>query len=649
MPVEGSVRVRRHRICMNGDSVPASSAVDPVPAGSIAVNVRPITDVRAVTLRFSVPLVLGAIVTTATAVHAMLALRSPSPWIVPDELIYAELAKSLAKGELPSIRDEISFAYGLGYPALLAPIWAVFDDATKAYALAKVLNACVLSLTAVPAYFLARRFVAKTHALVVAALSVCVPSMLYAGTLMTEVALYPAFVLALLAMAVAIESPARTTQAAALGAIAFACTIKSLAVVLVCAYVTSIVLHIWLDTRSGPRSRARLLAFSPTWLALSAAALVASSLILASGRSLQDALGAYSVVLDHIDLSAAPWWVLLHLAEFDLYLAVIPFAATMLIVASGLRRDADQPERLFVALVVPVCAVLFLAVAAFASTPSPGGLEYPENVSRLHERSTFLLAPLFLIGLMLWLRDRRGRPAVLLGAVTGAALLPAVIPLGDFDGSVRFQALALVPWVALADDLAWPLGGLLFTCTLGVLFVVAMRARASVAMILAPIVFVFAVVGLTAHDSIRSASEWTRSAAWGKAPNWVDAAVGEHESVSVLWAEPAGRRFVDLAARHRVVFVGEFFNRSIGDLYELGSPMPYGLPATQVHLEAGRIVLDDGRPAPLGQLVLAPCYVRVAGVPIARDLSTGAVVVRVRGPIRAVVARPAPCPRTREP
>ena len=105
------------------------------------MNVRPITDVRAVTLRFSVPLVLGAIVTTATAVHAMLALRSPSPWIVPDELIYSELAKSLGEGDLPSIRDEISFGYGLGYPALLAPIWAVFDDATKAYALAKVLNA----------------------------------------------------------------------------------------------------------------------------------------------------------------------------------------------------------------------------------------------------------------------------------------------------------------------------------------------------------------------------------------------------------------------------------------------------------------------------------------------------------------------------
>ena len=613
------------------------------------MNVRPITDVRAVTLRFSVPLVLGAIVTTATAVHAMLALRSPSPWIVPDELIYAELAKSLSEGGLPSIRGEVSFDWGLGYPALLAPIWAVFDDVTTAYTVAKVVNALVLSLTAIPAYFLARRFVGEGHALVVAGLCVAVPSMLYAGTLMTEVALYPAFVVALLAMALALERPSKKTQLAALGAIAVACSIKMLAVVLVAAYVTGIASYHWLDTRSGSRWRARMRIYAPTGFVLVAIAVASLTVLLASGRRPQDTFGGYSLVLEYMELRAVPRWALLHLAELDLYLAVIPFAVTLIVASRGLRSSAGHHERLFVALAVPVCVALLAAVAAFASVPFLEVFKYPENIQRLQERNTFVLAPLFLIGLMLWLRDRRGRPAVLLGAVTCAALLPAVIPLGDFDGNVRFQALALVPWVALADDPAWPVVGLLFTCTLGLLFVIAMRARAPAAMFLAPMVFVFAVVGLTAHDSIRWASEWTRSAAWGKAPNWVDAAVGEHESVSVLWAEPAGRPFVDLARRHRIVVVGEFFNRSIGDVYELGSPMPYGLPSTQVHVEAGRVVLDDGRPAPLGEFVLAPCYVRVAGVPIARDSSTGAVVFRVHGPVRAAVARPASCPRRREP
>ena len=103
--------------------------------------------------------VLGAVVFLATALHALFALRSPSIWIVPDELIYSELAKSLGEGGLPKIRGEVSFAYGLGYPLLLAPVWAAFADVETAYAVAKVLNAFLLSLAAVPSYFLSRRFV----------------------------------------------------------------------------------------------------------------------------------------------------------------------------------------------------------------------------------------------------------------------------------------------------------------------------------------------------------------------------------------------------------------------------------------------------------------------------------------------------------
>jgi hypothetical protein len=112
----------------------------------------------------SVPVALGFTVLAATTVHLVLALRVPSLWIVPDELRYAELAKSLGDGRLPAIRDEVNFEFGLGYPLLLAPIWAIFEDVAVAYTAAKVLNSVVLGLTAVPAYFLARRFVSERSA-----------------------------------------------------------------------------------------------------------------------------------------------------------------------------------------------------------------------------------------------------------------------------------------------------------------------------------------------------------------------------------------------------------------------------------------------------------------------------------------------------
>jgi len=598
-----------------------------------------ISEVRAIAWGFSVRALLGATVVLAAALHAVLALRIQSPWIVPDELIYSELAKSLGEGGLPAIRDEASFAYGIGYSALIAPAWLMFDDIETAYGVAKVINALVMSLAALPAYYLARRFVDDRSALVVSALTVAVPSLVYAGTLLTEVALYPACLLVLLAIVAALERPAVVTQVGALGAIALASAIKVLAAVLLIAYVASIVLYHWLDTREGSGLRGRLRSYSPTWLALAGAVAAAALLAVASGRTPGDALGAYAVVLGNIDVLAVPWLALLHVAELDLYIAVIPFIATVIVVFRGLRSDASQRERLFLALLVPACAALVLAVAAYASTPFPGGGAYPENVARLHERSTFLLAPLFFIGLMLALTGPAMPRRRLVITATVAAALPGVIPLERFSENANFQALALVPWIPSQDALVWPLGCIVMTGTLATLYV----ARGHLGLVVIPVAGVFLLTTLTAQVAMEWSGNWTKERAWGSSASWIDDAA-EGETVSVLWAETGGGRFVDSAARHRVVWLGELFNRSVGPVFELGTPMPYGLPSTRVRLNDGRVVLEDGRPAALGALVLAPCHVRVDGEPIARDPATGAVVVRLSGRVRAQVLELSSCP-----
>lgn len=608
------------------------------------MSANPTVATRAVPIRIPAGVVLGAIVAVAAAVHAVLALRTSSPWIVPDELIYAEVAKSLGDGGLPKIRGEVSFAYGLGYPLLLAPLWAVFDDVTTALAAAKVVNSLVLSLTAVPAYFLARRFVDEPLALVVAALTVAVPSLLYSGTLMTEVLLYPAVVLALLAMTVALEHPSRPAQLAALAAIAVAYAVKPIAGVLAPAFVAAVWLHGALGRGRTGSIRLRLRAYAPTWLCLGLGATGLLGIALVRGSRPHEALGGYSVVLDHMDVGAIPSWVVRHVAELELLVAVVPLAASTVVVVRALRfSNSSSSERLFAALAIPVLGIWLLAVGAFASVPFLDIFEYPENVSRLQGRSTFMLAPLLFVGLALWLRDRRARPLTLVVVGACVTLLPVAIPIGDLDGNVRFQAPPLVPWVEHPTHVEWPFGLLAFTGGLAAWFVLVSTRRYSAALAVSPLLLVFVFVGASAHSSMRYASEWTRSAAWGASPDWVDAAVGPGVEVSVLWAEPPGRPFVDLEPRHRVVFIGEFFNRSLGDVYELGSPLPYALPSTQVRLEGRALLLEDGRPAPLGELVLAPCYVRVAGDRVITDVSTGATVWRVADPPRAVVADPTSC------
>ena len=143
---------------------------------------------------------LVAIVVASAALRMALAGRTLSPWIMVDELIYSELAKSFASSGQFLVRDVPSTGYGFVYPVLIAPAFGLFASVPSAYHAAKLINAAVMSLTAVPVYFLARRLLTPGLALAAAALAVLVPSMLYTGTLMTENAFYPLFALAVLVL-----------------------------------------------------------------------------------------------------------------------------------------------------------------------------------------------------------------------------------------------------------------------------------------------------------------------------------------------------------------------------------------------------------------------------------------------------------------
>ena len=317
-----------------------------------------------------------------------------------------------------------------------------------------------------------------------------------------------------------------------------------------------------------------------------------------------------------------PRWALLHLWRARSLPRGDPIRSH---VDRGLARP--QVERrsctsaLFVALAVPVCVALLAAVAAFASVPFLEVFKYiPKNIQRLQKRNTLVLAPLFLIGLMLWLRDRRSAGMAAGGYRRGST--------SGGDSTRRLRRERPVPG-ARARALGGTRGRSRMAFGRLALHMHArlpLRARdartGSCSHVLAPMVFVFAVVGLTANDTIR----WAPS---GK----VLLRGGRRRIGSTLpWAstsrsECSGRdRQEDgssTSPRHRVVFVGEFFNRSIGDVYELGSPMPYGLPSTQVHWRPvawySKTADQPTRRARSGS-VLRACR----GVPLARDSWTGA-------------------------
>ena len=158
---------------------------------------------------------LVALVLASSAVRAWLARDMQGPFIMVDELYYSELARSIAdSGEL-LIRGVPSSGYGgVVYPALISPAYAIFDRLTDAYTAVKTLNALVMSLAAVPAYLLARRVVGTGISLLAAVLAVSLPSLVYTGSVMTENAFYPVFLVVALLFTLVLESPTTIRQIA---------------------------------------------------------------------------------------------------------------------------------------------------------------------------------------------------------------------------------------------------------------------------------------------------------------------------------------------------------------------------------------------------------------------------------------------------
>src|SRR5215510_3719720 len=99
------------------------------------------TGIRARALAIPAWVWLVGIVVVSIAVRIALARRMVAPWIMIDEVVYSELAKSFAGSGEFLVRDVPSRGYGFVYPVLIAPAWRLFAPVPEAYAAAKTINA----------------------------------------------------------------------------------------------------------------------------------------------------------------------------------------------------------------------------------------------------------------------------------------------------------------------------------------------------------------------------------------------------------------------------------------------------------------------------------------------------------------------------
>ena len=118
---------------------------------------------------------LTAIVVGSSVLRAALGRQLVAPFIMVDEVIWSEVARGIADEGEPLLRGQPDPGYSPVYPLLISPVYALFESLPDAYAGVKALNAVVMSLAAVPAYFLARRVASEGLALLAALLTVAVP------------------------------------------------------------------------------------------------------------------------------------------------------------------------------------------------------------------------------------------------------------------------------------------------------------------------------------------------------------------------------------------------------------------------------------------------------------------------------------------
>ena len=383
---------------------------------------------------------LAAIVGLSFLLRAWLARGMVGPFIMVDELIYSELGRSFAADGAFQVRDAPAAGFSLVYPILISPAYLFVDELPNAYAVVKTLNAAFMSLAAIPAYLLARRMLAPPLSLVAAALTVAVPSMAYTGTVMTENVFYPLFLTAALALVLVLEKPTLGRQIWLFVLVGLCFATRAQAV----AFVPAMLLAPLVLVVLAGRPVRDLTRYRTLYALLGAGAVAVVAAQAVRGRSVSDLLGAYSIVGDKsYDSETVARFFLYHLAELDLYLGVLPFAAFLLLVVAA--RRLDPPVAPFLAAGIALSVSVLLVVAAFASV----------FANRIQERNTFVVAPFFLIALLVWLDHGVTRPRVRAVAVAAAAaaLLPLTIPWERFieTGAIS-DTLALLPiWSAFGS------------------------------------------------------------------------------------------------------------------------------------------------------------------------------------------------------
>jgi hypothetical protein len=372
-----------------------------------AVPIAPVTDSPVVRrLWWPVLGIVGVWVATSVALSQITG-RVTDWYVMTDELRYERLAVSIARSGSPIPRIHGALVRNLDqlYPTLLAPLFrtgTVLTDIHRAH----ILGAWLMCSACIPAFLLARRVTKRLWlAYLVGVLAICLPWMIYASFLLTEVVAYPAFLWALLAFQAALSNPCRRNDLLALGAILVVFLARTELAGVIVVFPLAVVAFELAAPRSGSwRARARLAARACVRDHSVAAAaylvLVIGVLVFVLGGG---TLGSVSEYAPQTNLSLLSSGLVKaffgHISQVAFGMAILPFVVgTAWAYANALRPQPDRERHAFACLVAVLVPVLVFEIAKW-DTSAIGPVTF--------DRYLFYLVPAVLLASVCALVDGR--------------------------------------------------------------------------------------------------------------------------------------------------------------------------------------------------------------------------------------------------
>jgi hypothetical protein len=330
-------------------------------------------------------------------------------YVMTDELRYERLAMSVARtgSPLPDVHDVFVRNLDQLYPWLLAPLFrhgAVAVDLHRAH----IVGTWVMCTACIPAFLLARRVTGRLWAAyLLGSLSICIPWMIYASFLLTEVVGYPAALWTLLAIHVAMCRPSRRNDLLALAAMAVAFLARTELVAMVVVFPLAVVV-LELGTPHETSGLTRIGRAVRTCMREHRIAASAYALLIVGVTSYLVAGGGLGGLTDYAsqtNLSLIPHGIvkalLGHIAQIAFGVAILPFVVgTAWAYATAFRPAPSRERHAFACLVAVLVPVLTFEIAKWDLTIGPV----------TYDRYLFYLVPPILLAFVSALLD--GRPRV---------------------------------------------------------------------------------------------------------------------------------------------------------------------------------------------------------------------------------------------